>query len=195
MDYSFFAYGHKNILATHKTTIEFTKDRELSLRGNCILGVNADFNLIELKKSMKTIINENMSETQSLKNRKAIFEKPETQSVSQFVSEHAQKSVSNQRFVTDTKNAKHFSVSMISDKSIKNKIKMIINLDGISDEIIAELNPDFDDDKEIVIRMGEFKSKRTLGVRADKAAAHVKRELAEKLKNPEQKIMVSITNI
>src|SRR3989338_8528844 len=80
--YSFTAYGHKNILATHKTTIEFTKDRELSLRGNCILGVNADFNLIELKKSMKTIINES--------------------------------------------------------KSIKNKIKMIINLDGISDEIIAE---------------------------------------------------------
>ena len=139
MGYSFFAYGHKNILATHKTTIEFTKDRELSLRGNCILGVNADFNLIELKKSMKTIINES--------------------------------------------------------KSIKNKIKMIINLDGISDEIIAELNPDFDDDKEIVIRMGEFKSKRTLGIRADKAAAHIKRELAEKLKNPEQKIMVSITNI
>ena len=31
-----------------------------------------------------------MSEIQSLKNRKAIFEKPETQSVSQLISEHAQ---------------------------------------------------------------------------------------------------------
>ncbi len=137
--YSFTAYGHKNILATHKTTIEFTKDRELSLRGNCILGINADFDLSELKKSIEKKINKN--------------------------------------------------------KQIKDKIKIIINMDGISDEIAAELNPDFDDDEEIVIRMGEFKSKRTLGVRADKAAAHIKRELVEKLKNPEQKIMVSITDI
>ena len=151
--YSFTAYGHKNILATHKTTVEFTKDKELSLKGNCIVGVRADFDLSELKKSIKTIINKNMSETQS-------------------VSEHAQK-------------------SMISDKPIKNKIKIIINLDSISDEIVAELNPDFDDDREIVIRMGEFKSKRTLGIRADKAAVHVKRELIEKLKNHNQKFSIS----
>ena len=45
MSYSFTAYGHKNILATHKTTIEFTKDKELSLKGNCIVGVRADFDL------------------------------------------------------------------------------------------------------------------------------------------------------
>ena len=136
MGHSFTAYSHKNILATHKTTIEFTKDKELSLRGNCILGVNADFDLTELK---KLIINK--------------------------------------------------------DKPIKNKIKIIICVGDISDEIAAELNPDFDDDKEIVIRMGEFRSKRTLGVRADKGAAHIKRELVEKLKNSKQEIKVLITDI
>ncbi len=35
--------GHKNILSTHKNTLEFTKDESLTLNGDCILGVSADF--------------------------------------------------------------------------------------------------------------------------------------------------------
>lgn len=35
------AQGHPNILGTHRTTFEFTKDRTLSRRGDCIIGVNA----------------------------------------------------------------------------------------------------------------------------------------------------------
>jgi uncharacterized protein len=49
MIYSFFCYGHKNILATHQKTLEFTKDRDLSKRGDCIVGVNADFELDKIK--------------------------------------------------------------------------------------------------------------------------------------------------
>lgn len=41
--YKFHCSGHNNILGTHKTTLEFTKDKELSLRGDCIIGVNSDF--------------------------------------------------------------------------------------------------------------------------------------------------------
>ena len=48
MIYKFSAYGHPNILATHKTTLEFTKDEELSLKGDCIVGIKADFDLKEL---------------------------------------------------------------------------------------------------------------------------------------------------
>ena len=53
MLYKFNAYGHTNILATHKTTLEFTKDKELSLKGDCIVGVNADFELQQLKQFIK----------------------------------------------------------------------------------------------------------------------------------------------
>ena len=45
--------GHKNILGTHKNTIEFTKDSELTLKGDCIIGVKADFDLAELKSLVK----------------------------------------------------------------------------------------------------------------------------------------------
>jgi hypothetical protein len=49
----FFAFGHPNIRATHPTTIEFTKEPEVSLRGDCIVGVNADFDANSLKNFIK----------------------------------------------------------------------------------------------------------------------------------------------
>ena len=49
MQYKFHAFGHPNILATHKTTLEFTKDNDLSLKGDCIVGVKADFELDKIK--------------------------------------------------------------------------------------------------------------------------------------------------
>ena len=53
MIYRFNAYGHPNILGIHKTTLEFTKDEELSLDGDCIVGVKADFELSRLKRFIK----------------------------------------------------------------------------------------------------------------------------------------------
>lgn len=36
------AFGHANILGTHKTTIEITKEKDLTLKGDCIIGIKAD---------------------------------------------------------------------------------------------------------------------------------------------------------
>ncbi|MBU2561404.1 MAG: HAD-IIIA family hydrolase [Nanoarchaeota archaeon] len=54
MKYTFTARGHRNILATHKNTLEFTKDKEMSLDGDCILGLEADFSIDELQKLAKS---------------------------------------------------------------------------------------------------------------------------------------------
>ena len=53
MKYKFNAYGHKNILATHKTTLEFTKDKDVTINGDCVIGVCADFELGKLKEFIK----------------------------------------------------------------------------------------------------------------------------------------------
>ncbi len=45
----FTAYGHPNIRSTHQNTFEFTKDKELTINGDCIVGVNADFDLERIK--------------------------------------------------------------------------------------------------------------------------------------------------
>ncbi len=46
-------YGHKNVQATHKTTLEFTKDKHLSKKGDCIVAVAADKALADLSAEFK----------------------------------------------------------------------------------------------------------------------------------------------
>jgi len=46
----FTASGHGNVLATHRNTLEFTRDAELTKRGDCIVAVAADYSLEEAKK-------------------------------------------------------------------------------------------------------------------------------------------------
>ena len=50
MKYEFSAYGHPSITARHKTTLEFTKGPEVTRKGDCIIGVSANFDLKELLK-------------------------------------------------------------------------------------------------------------------------------------------------
>ena len=118
--FEFTCKGHKNILATHKNTIEFTKEEDLTLNGDCILGINADFDYSKLA-----------------------------------------------GFVKDNNNK---------------RIKCRIILGDFEEEFSFTVNKDFCDEKEIVIRRGEFNSERTLGLRCDKAAVDIKRELIEELK-------------
>ncbi|HOP08799.1 MAG TPA: DUF371 domain-containing protein [Candidatus Methanofastidiosa archaeon] len=42
------AWGHSNITARHKTTLEITKDGDLGQEGDCIVAVGADTSLSEL---------------------------------------------------------------------------------------------------------------------------------------------------
>jgi len=45
--------GHKNILSLHKKTIEITKDRELSVNGDCIVGINSSMACMDLPAKFK----------------------------------------------------------------------------------------------------------------------------------------------
>lgn len=47
------AYGHPNVKATHRTTLELTKDPFLTPRGDCIIGVAASKSASELNPSLK----------------------------------------------------------------------------------------------------------------------------------------------
>jgi hypothetical protein len=47
------AHGHENISATHRTTLEITKEAGLSRTGDCIIGVSADKALDDLSLDLK----------------------------------------------------------------------------------------------------------------------------------------------
>ncbi|TXT63894.1 MAG: hypothetical protein BAJALOKI1v1_650016 [Promethearchaeota archaeon] len=50
------AYGHQNILCSHSTTIEITKDKSLTKKGNCILGIKATKACKDLTRKLKVAI-------------------------------------------------------------------------------------------------------------------------------------------
>ena len=58
---------------------------------------------------------------------------------------------------------------------------------NIQDKIIAEINPDFSSNKEIVIRKTDFVSERTMGIKANKAAFELNRGLINLLKKKNNK--------
>jgi hypothetical protein len=49
-------YGHPNVRSTHKKTIEITKAPTLSLKGDCILGVNANKACRDLNPTLKRLL-------------------------------------------------------------------------------------------------------------------------------------------
>jgi uncharacterized protein len=52
----FTARGHRNVQASHKTTLEFTKEDTVSLRGDCILGVSASLAPVEFGAETKNLL-------------------------------------------------------------------------------------------------------------------------------------------
>jgi len=47
------AWGHPNITAKHRTTLEITRESELTVRGDCIIGVKADKAICDIDERIK----------------------------------------------------------------------------------------------------------------------------------------------
>jgi len=52
-------YGHEKVLCTHTTTIEITKDKHLTKKGNCILGICASKACYDLNPVLKKELQKN----------------------------------------------------------------------------------------------------------------------------------------
>jgi len=50
------AHGHSKIQGTHRTTFEFTKERYLTERGDCIIGVEASKGAADLSHEFRRIV-------------------------------------------------------------------------------------------------------------------------------------------
>ncbi|MFQ6137315.1 MAG: DUF371 domain-containing protein [Candidatus Hydrothermarchaeales archaeon] len=48
------AYGHEKITARHGTTIEITRDKEITKRADCVVGVNSDKGISDLSDEFKS---------------------------------------------------------------------------------------------------------------------------------------------
>lgn len=128
-------YGHENIQGTHKATLEFTKEKNLSKKGDCIIAVAADKALADLSTEFKKNL-----------------------------------------------------------QKLKAKLTITIEAGGITEQVKAYGSPLLllNHSTEMVVRKSDYVSNRTLAVHADKAAQNLSRELVEKLKNPTQKVKITL---
>lgn len=164
MMYSFNCCGHENITARHRTTFEFTKEADLSMKGDCIIGVCADFDLEGIKRFIEKLGSSKVTIT-----------------IETIITGY------NNKYCNEEKN--NFKKNISEDETKSNFAdKKII------EKINAEVNPGFNSGKEMVIRKTGFISERTFAVNADKAAFELNRDLAGFLKEKENRIRVIVEN-
>ena len=53
MNFKIRAKGHENVLSLHKSTFEITKDKDLSLAGDCIIGLDIDKSMEDFPEEFK----------------------------------------------------------------------------------------------------------------------------------------------
>ncbi len=166
MKYIFTCYGHENITCKHKTTLEFTKDNDLSLKGDCIAGVKADFSLVQLRKFIKSL---------GSNNKITII----METINNYYNNKNSDKIENNEDNNKIMNNRNKNITTIE----KNKIKNDAAENKIIEKINAEINPGFDSDGEMVIRKSDYADKRTFAIKADKAACELNVELVDFLKD------------
>jgi uncharacterized protein len=75
------------------------------------------------------------------------------------------------------------------------KLTMQIEVDGLTEQINAfgAVKLDLTSSVDMVVRKSDFTSERTLAVKADRAANDLPREFVEKLRNPDQRVKITLT--
>ncbi len=61
MEYSFIVKGHPNITSRHKTTMEFTKDPEIGITADCIVGVDSKVAMKDIPREIVDAIRDNFT--------------------------------------------------------------------------------------------------------------------------------------
>ncbi len=131
-----FAYGHENIQATHESTLEITKETQVSKKGDCIIAVSANKAVTDLSPEFK--------ENLRLETRK---------------------------------------MTMLIEAG---ELVDVVNAFGSPRLILTDLT-------DMVVRKSSYICNRTLAIQADKAAFDLSRKLVQKLRNPKQKVKITLT--
>ena len=136
MEYTFFANGHENVTSKHKSTFEITTDKNLTLKGDCIIGLNSDITLNDLPEKLKKQIQTDKQKIQLIletKNAKDIIigEGSSDLTLNHLTDMVCRKSnftCSRTLMINCDKAAKDLNSNLIKDLSNKSKLKIIIKI-------------------------------------------------------------------
>jgi hypothetical protein len=78
---------------------------------------------------------------------------------------------------------------------VSKKIKMTLTVKGISETITGDVNKSFLPGSDVIIRKGPQSSPGTIIINSDKAASDLPKKMIEYLKNPEERMIVTVERI
>ncbi len=87
-----------------------------------------------------------------------------------------------------------FDVKELQKLLSATRLRIKIMADDVFDEVECIPHPAFNDADEIVLRMSSVVTRRTFGINTNKGAGMLKKELTEKLKNPNQQVIINVEN-
>ncbi|MEM4513753.1 MAG: DUF371 domain-containing protein [Ignisphaera sp.] len=129
------AKGHQAIKALHPTTFELTKDKHLTERGDCIIGVGLDKGVSELDPELK----------KALRSKTAL-------------------------------------------------VILILKVDDLIDTVFAQgdKNLILSDSRRIIVRRSSYIDPATMAINANKSSKSIRRDLIEKLRDPDATLTMEI---
>jgi hypothetical protein len=130
------AFGHENIRAIHRTTLEIIKASHLSKEGTCIIAVSANKALADLSSRFK-----------------------------------------------ETMRSKSAKLTLLIEAG---KATELLNALGSPRLILTHPT-------DMVIRKSDYICNRTLAIKANKAAADLSRAIVAELKNPRERVKITLT--
>ncbi len=77
-------------------------------------------------------------------------------------------------------------------KRFRGNILITIECNEIADEFHAIVNPNFSNEREVVLRKSRYRSPRTFGVMLNKGANGLKRDIARLMQVPEKEMVVTV---
>ncbi|MEM4240430.1 MAG: DUF371 domain-containing protein [Candidatus Woesearchaeota archaeon] len=79
--------------------------------------------------------------------------------------------------------------------TVSKKIKLTLSVKGITETITGDVNKSFLPGADVIIRKGPQCSPGTLLINADKSAADLSKRMIELLKNPEERMIVTVERL
>ena len=137
MEYSFQATGHENVLSQHKSTFEITTDKSLTLKGDCIIGLNSNVTLNDFPQQLKDKIQSDDTKIEIILETPNAYDKIIGYGSSKLTLDHPSDMVcrksnftcSRTLMINADKAAKDLNKDLINDLSNSTWLKVTIKVD------------------------------------------------------------------
>ena len=80
-------------------------------------------------------------------------------------------------------------------KRLSGQIKIVLEVGDFSDSFTAIINPEFEDEREVVFRKSAYSSARTLAQYLDKGAKDLNRDIIKLMRSRDSRMKVTITEL